>query len=150
MQSCLKVSWAGMQMALHASFLISLKIKKTPSFLIPFLPKRKTRRRKKGEKGIKKEGIVELLVSPRQIKIKACRAICLLKKLAGMTVYTEFTVSLLSFSHVDTKQCCPLTNQDWPMESDNLAMHCFFYIVAIKINNVHYLLAKLPVKSTSS
>jgi hypothetical protein len=35
------------------------------------------------------KGTVGTLVSPRKIKIKACRAICLLKKLAKMTVYMK-------------------------------------------------------------
>jgi hypothetical protein len=50
----------------------------------------KKKKRKKNEKGIKKEGIVGFLVSPRQIKIKPCRAICLLQKLSGMTIYTKY------------------------------------------------------------
>ncbi len=58
------------------------------SLKLLFHLKGKGEEEKKGEKGITKEGIVGFLVSPpRQIKIRAFRAICLLKKLSGMTVY---------------------------------------------------------------
>ena len=60
-------------------------------FFNPFFTYKEKEKKNKGEKGILKRKIswIYSIPPPRQIKIKECRAISLLKKLSSMTVYNK-------------------------------------------------------------